>query len=1017
MIASGWSSTFVGRTDELGQCEQVLAAVLDGEPRCVIVGGEAGVGKSRFLARMLDGDQAQRATVLSGASLDLGGSPLSFGPVLSALRSLSRQLDDETRRHLVDPLRAKLAGLVPESDSPHDHGSSSQAQLFELTLTLLEELSARFPMILVIEDLQWADRSTRDLLAFLVTNLAGSRVGVILTYRSDELSPGHELRHYLSHLQRSRGVLRLHLPRFGRAELELHLISISGDRAHGDVLDAIWQRSQGNPFYAEELMVLARGGDLTGMPTALSEMLLGRLKMLAPATQTIVRLAAAGGTSVDHRLLIAVVEGDDADLDEGLREAMEHNILMTELPTNEVGGAVVRFRHTLLQEVAYGDMLPSERRLAHARYARQLRALAGSGAQPAPTDAELARHHLNAGEHAQALVAAISAASSAGRAQGYAESWVHLERAVSLWEVVEADQRPPGMDRYALLERTAAVAHLHGNNGRAIELARSTLAELGDGDGQTDRSVRLSVALSCYLTASGESEEALRVLEGLIDPAPDRTPGRQADVLCAYARSLMAVARHRDSLYHGRRALAIARAAGDRVQEADALATIGSNLVVLGEPGTGAKDLFRALELAEEIGASGKIASGYGDLLNTLSGPLNRLDEALELALRGISRVGELGLERHWGVSLRCGAADTLFRLGRWDEADVLLEEAIRRSAKGAPAVEVLLARAKVSIARGRFDGATEDLAAVRSLSARSIDLRYWVPLHTLAAGLALWQGAVDDARAAVEAGLGQVQETDDLWFVAPLVWHGLRAEAERAELARVALDPTEVERAVARAEELASTSGQLRRRGAGSGVMPKVIATYDLMCAGELGRVHGQPAVEAWAQASGSWDDLGHRYPATYARWQWAQSILAGRRAHASAGPLLRRARLSAIELGALPMLAGIERTATRHGIDLDSPDPQFAVEDVQEDAVVTIRSATDELVASAGLTRREAEVLALVAAGDSNRRIADALFISEKTASVHVSHIMSKLDVSSRVQVAALLHRRQELWSLSSR
>lgn len=995
----------VGRDDELGQIHRALEAVSAGDSRTVMVGGEAGIGKSRLVREALSHESVESFLLFCGACRDFGTSPLSFGPILEALRPLARQLDDETRRRLLDPLRERLAGLGPaEGPAPSSisvPAGSGQAQLFEMALTLLEGLSDLAPVVVVIEDVHWADRSTRNLLSFLVPNLAGSPVALVLTHRSDELVPGHETLRYLAQLQRNRGVLAIHLRRLDREELSVHLEALLGGPLDYEVFETIWTRSQGNPFYAEELLALSRTGDVNGMPTTLRDLLLGRIRMLAPATQRVLRLAATGGMTVDYRLLAAVADGmDDEGLEEAVRQAVDANILV-----HAVGSTGLSFRHALLREVAYRDMLPSERRSAHARYGRHLRNVE-TGLASTALDAELARHHVEAGEHVAGLLASLGAATSAATAHGYAESRIHLERAIDLWRRVGEDERPSGVDLVDLLERAAGVAHLEGDNQRAVELARAALAEQG---ARGDRAQALSVHLAAYLAASGQSADAPGVLEEVVSDTADAPPSAlRAEMLVAYARSLFATARHWESVSVGRQALEIARAVNDRAQEAQALTTIGSNLVVLGEPEAGVADLYRGLALAEEVGAPSDIATGYRDLANTLSGPLNRLEEALEVALRGVVRVSGLGLERHWGVALRSTAADTLFRLGRWDEAEQLLAEAIQRSPKGAPALDLLLARAKLAVGRGYFDSAAKDLAAIRRLSERAIDLRYQVPLHTLEAGLALWQGAMDEARAAVQAGLHCVREADDVWFVAPLVWHGLRAEAERAERARANFDSLEWEQAAAAAHELRAMSARLKQKGAPLGALQDVVQAYDLMCEGELRRALGEASVDAWAGAAGCWDALGHRYPAAYARCRWAESLLSGARGAGAAAPLLALAHGTARELGALPLIALVERLGQAAGIDLA---PEGAGANDSEPSDGRALSAAEELMAVAGLTRREAQVLELVAAGDSNRRIAQALFISEKTASVHVSHIMSKLKVSSRVQAAALLHRCRDL------
>lgn len=983
---------FIGRSDELRLISDALDEARTGTSRTVIVGGEAGVGKTTLIRRVLELHQDEPGTVLSGGCLDLGDSPWSFGAVLAALRPLDPILNEDMRRTLLDPVRAHLAAFTPAPLTVGTADGGSRAQLFELVLALIEGLGDLAPVTLVLEDLHWSDRSTRDLLTFLIPNLEKAPVSFVLSYRSDELAPGHQLLRYLAEIQRHPGVVRLQLGCLDRPELVTLLETVRPTALGDRTIETIWERSGGNPFYAEELAALAAKGDVTSIPDSLSDMLLGRIRSLASTTQRVLRLAAAGGIVVDSQLLAEVAtELTSAELDEALRQAVEGNVLVT-----AAGGEELRFRHALLREVAYRDMLPRERREGHARFGRLLALMLEQGSRPEALESELARHLFHAGEFVSALAASLEAASVAEAAHGYAECRVHLERAIAVWPEVDGRDRPEGLQLVDLQERAASAAHLEGMVQRAVELGKAALASAAEG---SERGRVLTVRLGEYLAAAGMGADALGVLEQAVAEIGDESSSVGAEALGAYARSLMAAARHRESLEQARRALTMSRAVGHRAQESHALTTIGSNLVLLDQPDVGVADLYRALELAEELKSPNEIISGYRNLAATLSGPLNRLDEALGVALRGVSRVVDLGLERHWGVSLRSVAADTLFRLGRWDEAEDLIDEAMRRSPGGASVLDLLLARAKLAVGRGEFKEASADLASVRSRSIRAIDFRYKVPVETLAAGLALWEGRIDDARAAVSAGLAWAGETDDVWFVAPLVWHGARAEADGAARARARFHRADLEVAEAGAHDMRQRSRELLAVGRPPGALQHLTEAYDHLCAGELGRARGTPQEEPWAGATEVWDDLGHCYPAAYSRFRWAEALLSRPHGSTPATPLLRHAHRTADRLGASPLRALIERVAHGAGIEMT------AVDASDDSAAQAVTSVAEELVRAAGLTRREVQVLELVAQGASNRRIATVLFISEKTASVHVSNLMAKLGVGSRVQAAALL------------
>ncbi len=999
----------MGRREELQAATRVLERSRAGQSNTLILGGEAGIGKSRLVEELLGNANDVTTKVLSAGCIDCGEAPLPFGPVVEALRPLNRKLDADSRRELFDPLRAELARVLPilEASGPTQSSegaptSGSRPQLFEMVLSLLEGMSQHGLVVVVFEDLHWADRSTLDLLAFLVANLSSVRVALVLTYRSDELPPGHELLRYWTQMQRNRSVTRLHLQRLDRSEIISHLEDFGGSPVDHQVVQQIWERSQGNPFYAEELLsASADTGSSQGVPLPLTDMLLARIKGLPALTQTVLRAASAGGRSIDHRVLQIVLDDGITtnEIDEALRSAVDRRVLI-----NDSVSGQLEFRHALLREVAYADMLPGERERIHARYAQWLRDLDESEGVRKDRAAELARHYAQAHDSVHALAAFIHAAEIAEQARGYAEAHVHLDKALKLWDAVPASERPVGIARVELLERCGRVSHLEGDDLSAVKAARAAL-ELTPPDGE--RALSLSVRLGCYLQAAGESEEALVVLDIATKHSLDKaaTP-LDAEALSVHAQLQAAGAQHRESLHNAQRALEIARTCRDRARESQALTIIGSNLVVLGEPDEGVESLKQALRLAEELEQPTEVATGYCDLAATLSGPLNRLEEALAIANEGIERVQRYGLERHWGVTLRSIAADTLFRMGRWDEADDAVEDAIRRSPRGAAALDLFLARAKLEVGRGEFVGARRDLDTVRSLTARSIDLRYKVPLHTLEAGLALWQNRIDDASVAVRAGLQLLEATDDVWFFSPLIWHGMRAEAERVEAARSDASSTAASDTTELGEELRAMSRESGRSGQQRGALRLVLDAYDLMCEGELRRIRGEAADDVWKSVADSWDALGQPYPAAYARAQWAQALLQKPSGIREAAAVMREAHEMARALRANPLVESIEAIAQRAGVELEWQKiitlPANAVD-------LTGPRAADLIAIESQLTKREKQILELVAAGRSNRDIASECFISEKTASVHVSNIMRKLGVGSRVQAAALLHEMQ--------
>ncbi|MDQ6798793.1 MAG: AAA family ATPase [Actinomycetota bacterium] len=817
MAATGPSLEFVGRAEELARLDNALARTVAGEATALVVGGESGVGKTRLVSEFLErGARGAGATVLNGGCIDLGNGGLPYWPVVDALRSLVRRLGRASLEEAVGPLQSELSVLLPElgasdaADRPALTGPAAQSRLFELVLGILEHLAQRGPVVLVVDDLHWADQSTRDLLSFVIANLRDAPVMIIATYRSDALVSGHRLQPLLAELRRNRRAETIDLPRFTRDELVAQLTAILGAVPVLELVEAIWARSEGNAFFAEELLAASGGIGATGgadvaaeLPPSLRQILLARVDGLSATAQGVLRRMAAGGPRMPYTLLAATVAGGDtATMDEdtlcdALLECVDHQILL-------VDRDAYVFRHALMREVVYGALLPGERNRFHAAYGR---AIADHGSLSAGSaEGELAYHWYEAGEPALALPAAVAAAIAAERIYGFGEAQRHYERALELWDLVPDAAATVDVDRLGLFGRAAEAANLAGDHLRATALARAAIAEI-EPDAEEVRNALLRERLGCYLWAGGESEAALAAYDEAAGMMPlEGATAERARVVAAQAQALMLAGRYRESRSRAEDALDVARRAGARAEEGHVLSTLGVDLAFLGHAAAGVTLLEDARAIAEEVGTPEDVARAWLNLAELLSGPLNRLQTAAAVAEQGVDRVRRLGLERSYGVSLQAIAVNTLFRLGRWDDADRFLVEAMACRPGGAAAIDLHLARAKLAVGRGQVEAARADLAVVEELGAHALDTRCQAPLLTLRAGLALWEGDVDAARRAVATGLAVADRTDDTWFVAPLVWHGLRAEADGAEIGRARRSAAEVEAA-------RSTGAELRKR------------------------------------------------------------------------------------------------------------------------------------------------------------------------------------------------------------
>jgi DNA-binding CsgD family transcriptional regulator/tetratricopeptide (TPR) repeat protein len=1001
MARSVATSRFVGRTAELGRLEAAYAYASAGEPVTLCVGGEAGVGKTRLVTRFAGQVRGSGGRVLLGGCIELGEGSLPYAPVVEALRGLGRGLEPAALEELVGPGRPLLARLLPELRQGEEStsaglavGSSAQARLFEAFLALLEHLAGRSPTVLVVEDLHWADRSTLDLLTFLVRNLRAALL-LVLTYRTDELHRRHPLRPFLAGLDRSGRAERLEVGRFDRVDLADLLAGILGMRPDVELVERIYRRSEGNAFFAEELLATTQqgGGNGRSLPPSLENVLLSRVQVLPEDAQATLRVVAVASGRVEHELLAAVSELPEAELLVALRAAVAHQVLVPD-PVSET----YAFRHALTQEALYAELLPGERARLHAAFARVLSErpdLAEPNRLAAP--ARLAYHWVRAHDPTRALPAAVEAGLQSEATYGFADAQRHFETALELWDQVADVEERLGLDRAAVLQHAADSAYLAGDPNRAITLTQAALADV-DTARDPVRAGLLHGRLGGYLRATG-GEGAVAQYEAAVRLVPTSPPlAERAQVLAAFGEALIGQGHYRESRDLCEEAIAIARQVGALAEEGDARRALGVDLAFLGDLAAGVGQLREARRIAEAVGKVEEVARAFA----TLSGLLEvfgELEAATAVALEGAELAASQGLGRWHSPFLTATAARALFALGRWDDAEVLLHRAANRVAPELAAARVYIhtARSQLDLARGLAGSAAEHLAVAREAYAQTVTQPWFAtPLFTATAELAIMEGRLDDADAAVAEGLRVAGA--DLIFGASLYALGLRAAADRAELAHARRAGDEVLEARLVGNALA---GELRARmspeGADGTVPTPRTEAQAMLGVAELARLGGRSDPDLWAAAAEAWERLGESYPAAYARWRQAEALLLGGLVREQVEPSLRAAYATASELGAAPLRTQIEALARRGRLHLGT-DPATPSPPAPQPP-----SPLDRL----GLTAREQEVLALVALGRTNRQIAETLFISPKTATVHVSNILGKLGVRGRVEAATIAHR----------
>jgi DNA-binding CsgD family transcriptional regulator/tetratricopeptide (TPR) repeat protein len=769
------------------------------------------------------------------------------------------------------------------------------------------------------------------------------------------------------------------MARLDKLQTGAQLVGILGEAPTTDLVDAVFARSEGNPFFTEELLAAIRAGSLQ-LPATLGDLLRGRVQALPVPARHALRVVAVGGRRVPHQLLAAVASLSEAQLDRALRAAVANQLLVT-----RPGQDGYDVRHALLREVVDADLLPGERARLHAGYARALteRPELADG-PPAVAAAELAAHWDAAGEPTRALPAKVGAGLAAERAHAFPEAQRQYERALQLWERVPDPGRAAGLDRVELLTKAADAAGFADRTQRALVLLTTALEELDPNDGPV-RAALLHMRLGGQRWIVGDEPACLAALEEAVRILPAEPSPERARVLAAYAQWLMMAGRDRDAVRRAEEALGVARTVGARAEEGHALDILGSC--------TGNIDyLEEARRIAEEEGNAEGIARAYLNLGATLSQD-GRIREALAVSRRGLAVAREHGLARMESV-LAASVALNLFDLGDWRESDRVVVEGLGRAAMGASRLHLI--KGMLELGRGDFPAAREHLELARRLNPSPHEAAW--PLEILAE-LALWESRYDDARDAIAQLVSAVELFDPEVDPSPLdsagiYALGLRVEADCAELARAARSAAGVDKARRRAGPLHATLLATTVPTAdGCGAWVPCFAALE---EAEWSRLIGRPDPQLWQRAAESWERLQVPYRAAYARFREAEALLAAKAPRARAEPVLRGAHQTAVTLGATPLRREIQLLAQRGRLRLEEPV-----------AAVVAAEVPPSPAASFGLTRREAEVLVLVAAGRTNRQIGQELFITEKTASVHVSRILAKLGVAGRGEVAAVAHR----------
>ena len=994
----GGSLVFVGRQRELPR----LRAALGGGARLLLVVGDAGIGKTRLVAEGLRLAASDGLVAVLGGCLPLANK-LPLLPVADALSELSRLEHGsvlEAALGTAPPyVRGEVARLLPQlgaaDEAPVERAEGwRQERLFTAIAELLGAAAAGTRLCLVVEDVHWADSATLDFLTFMVRAGRRGAVTLVVTCRSDEAPLDPLVAGWLAHVRADATVEEIRLSPLSAAETAEQVASLVGGPAPGQLAAELHARGEGNPFFTEQLVAAALAdnpagglGPSSGLPPRLGELLAARAADCGEDARAVLAALAVAGRPLSEDLLAAITTLTPAAVQRALHELATARLL--------ADAAVVdayRLRHALLAEAVASRLLPGELKVLHERCAEALQAVATEALA-----AEMAGHWAAADRPEQELPTRVAAATAAERVCGYAQAAAHWQRAIELCQRWSSGAETIGLSLPQLHVRAIDALELSGQVQQARILSEDAYRRFADHPDRMTAAVihhRAGHFRGLHTRFYGDRdvpntglpliEEALR----LYDAGP--ASAQQALAWHDYGQFQPGTEegeQARDSAMT--RALKIAEAAGATTLITKILAFQAYRAFTRGRIADGFAIIDRGLALADDVGD----ATGSLWLAVEKSAALDNMGNyaaAVEAAVDALSAASHAGRQSSlYAGMLVANATSALLAQGRTAEAAAL----VYPLTTGPPDRDhwiVHLSRGEIELVRGDIQAATDRHRQLTAVTGQLGSSDWGRSTALWASELASWAGRPGDALEEIRRVLLPITTLTRATFCAPLLTAGMRASADLAEQARARLDERTADRARAAAAELAEWLEQLGgasfRDHASVAAIPAERATWDA----ERTRLDGASDPAAWETAAHAWEELGCPHRAGYAWYRQAEAQLAAGRSKAAATALQNAVAASATHA---PLLAEIHKLAERAHIPVQPPPPGTGGPSVTSPRY--------------GLTGRELAVLRLLAAGRTNAQIGAELYMSHKTASVHVSNILRKLGVTSRVQAAAVAER----------
>ena len=955
--------TSIGREAPLKALLERLDRAVAGSGSVLLLGGDAGVGKTRLVRELKHEVSTRQVRVIEGRCTSTESS-VPYAPLMNALRFRIEKGEGEAVAQMLGPLRAVLAPIFPQLEgrtpSAEDLAERERERPFEVIFSVLERLAAEEPMLLVLEDMHWADQTSLELLHHLAHRAPSFAMMTLATYRTDELHAAHPLRRILGSMARDRVGEEIRVEPLDREQTTEMLRCILETEPDPAFASAIWRRSEGNPFFVEELISGLAGShpldpneeaamilERAPLPSTVSEAILERVNALGPRAVETLSAAAVIGRSFDFEDLRSVLGMSELELLEVLEQLAAHQLLREDRLERKDSYS---FPHALMQEALYESLISRRRRLLHRRVAIALERRGGK--TPSRLD-ELAFHFRIGGDHEKAWHYAKLAGDEAVRLRAWDDAAAHYDNALAALEQMSDES-----DRAAeLLERLAGVAWRRSQSIAARQY--------------TEEALRLRRAL-------GHNEETARLLRRIaalrIDEGDTEGAGEALD------QALLLLGKSSDSsqlgaIYDDLGRLSLARGELDK---AESLLVHGLSLA--SKDTQGAEEVPALVSLGELSILGGDVSAG-----------VSRLDLALALLLEGRLPFERLTRVYAEGVRILILAQD-YGRALSW--ANSAIELCQKQSVVGLDSLFRAMRAVILTITSGEEDTLAQAALAVEELRRTHRPelkdaLRMLGYIHRARGELAEARKAYEEA-----AELGDRGRPVGLALVALAEGRGSEA-AEILEAAVAAVPPTqplvarqllpyavEALTAVGRIEDagkLIDSTPDLPDARVGSAQLHHALGLL------RLAQGNAADAVSELKVAASAWEEAGNRLEHRRARVALLEAMLS---ADASTeGLALGKRLLDELGRPLLPREREVVRKVLRRAGVRTRPMPT---------------STNGERSRKQLLTTREEAVLREVAQGRTNREIAEALGIAEKTVGVHVSHILAKLGCKTRTQAA---------------